>query len=90
MTEVPWPVEQLEARFMGDDIDPTYLHFKTPKGNAASILVTSGETHQQSDGRNVWHYDLGDGTITVSPSVHFVDEWHSPNPVTFKLVDKFQ
>lgn len=37
---------------------------------------------------NVWHVtENGDGTVTVSPSIHFIGHFHSPNPVRFRLVE---
>ena len=37
---------------------------------------------------NVWRIvENGDGTVTVSPSVHFVGHFHSPRPVRFRIVE---
>lgn len=89
--EVPWFDRVPEATLAWEDDDPTkgWLHFVDPKGNKHSIPVTTGPTIGTGTGfGNVWHVDIGGEQATVSPSVHYVGEWHSPNPVVFSLVDK--
>jgi hypothetical protein len=84
--EVPWFSEPPEATLRWDG-NRGYLHFTDPKGNHAAVPVTKDETVGNSFG-HVWHISIEDSTATVSPSIHYVGDWHSPNPVVFKLVDK--
>jgi hypothetical protein len=36
---------------------------------------------------NLWHIQVSGDTAVVRPSIHFIDHFHSPNPVQFRLVD---
>lgn len=90
MTEIPWFTEPPDAKLArGNHIDDdlAYLHFIGPDGERAVIWVTEGETTQRH-GQNVWHIEVAGDVATVSPSVHFVGHWHSPNPVKFRLVEE--
>lgn len=69
----PWPATPPEAKR-----DTDWLHFYGPDGQRAAVPIT---------GPKAWGItDNGDGTVTVAPSIHLVGSWHSPNPVTFRLV----
>lgn len=94
MTEVAWFSEPPEATLrwsVADEIG--HLKFIDPNGEVAIIPVTRGETHvrRSSDdrpGSPIWHIETQDDVATVSPSVHFIGKWHSPNPVQFKLMEE--
>jgi hypothetical protein len=64
-----------------------WVYFIDPKGNKHCIPVTTGESYGEAF-KNVWHIEVGGDVATVSPSVHYVGEWHTPNPVLFSIVDK--
>lgn len=80
--------------------DLGYVHWFDMNGDRAAIPVTTGEHTKltTSDGgtMNVWHIELptmaaddpNPVLLTVSPSVHFIGYWHSPNPVTFRRVEQ--
>ncbi len=91
MPETPWPNDkQFDAKIIWEnhiDEDLGFLHFQAPDGSKAVIWVTEGPTCQRH-GQNVWHVDVSGDQVTVSPSIHFIDHFHSPNPVTFRLVDE--
>ena len=77
------------SKFSHEERDDLWnLWFYSPEdGSKVAVLVTEGDDRSPWRRSNVWklkHND--DGTITVSPSIHFVGHFHSPNPVTFKLV----
>jgi hypothetical protein len=79
----PWPSEPLPAKR-----DTDWLHFYGPDGERGAIPITV-EGCRQGGQRSLQPWaivDNGDGTATVSPSIHQVGSWHSPNPVTFRLV----
>ncbi len=90
-TEVPWFSEPPEATIRWVQ-EPTlgHLWFIDPKGRKATVPVTKGETYTIGGkvGMHVWHIDIDGDTATVSPSIHYVGWWHSPNPVVLKLVDR--
>lgn len=92
MAEVPWFTEPPAAALRWDEHDDEgYLRFVGPDGDRAVIAVTHGpDRHDHELARNIWHIDVAGDVATVSPSVHFVDHWHSPNPATFRLVDDEQ
>jgi hypothetical protein len=74
--------------FPMDQMDAHYLHFVGPDNKKAVIWITRGPTTQYK-GQNVWHFDgPKDGVITVSPSVHYIGSWHSPNPVKFRITNQ--
>lgn len=87
--EVPWFTEPPEATLRWSSDKLGHLHFFDPQGNRAAVPVTRGSTYQ-SESLTVWHIDEDGSTATVSPSIHYVGAWHTPNPVQFKLVDKIQ
>lgn len=94
MTEVAWFSEPPEAMVKWSKPEELgHLHFIDPNGERAVVPVTTGPTRGPESGSEmiVWHVDMtgaiGD-IITVSPSIHFVGKWHSPNPVQFKLVEE--
>jgi hypothetical protein len=93
--EVPWFSEPPEAKLARKgckegDVIYGWLHFIDPQGNRAAVPVTLGEqTTMEFDGgpgSPIWHIDIDGDVATVSPSIHYVGAWHSPNPVQFKLV----
>ena len=87
MTEVAWFDSPPDAWLKWEpDTDMGYLHFVDPKGKNAVIHVTKGPTRAEPH-YNVWHMGIDGDIVTVSPSVHYVGEWHTPNPVQFRLVD---
>jgi hypothetical protein len=67
--------------------DHGYLHFIDPDGNKQVVWVTEGETTQTPAGRNVWHIQVNGDLAIVSPSIHYVGVFHTPNPVHFQLVE---
>jgi hypothetical protein len=87
--EIGWPNEYIGAKLYWDKDDPTWgwLHFIDPRGNRAVVPVTTGPQTERS-GSPVWHVEVTDDHAVVSPSVHYVGVWHSPNPVVFKLVEE--
>lgn len=99
-TEAPWfnkPPEAVIARegFEEGDVIYGFLHFIDPQDQKAAIPVTLGDhgelTSDSGPSSPIWHIDLpteGTDIATVSPSVHFIGHWHSPNPVQFKIIDK--
>lgn len=94
MAEVPWFTSPPEAKLSWpEDQEFGYLHFIDPNGEHAGIPVTRGpdgvrKTTDGSMGSPYWHIEIEGNVATVSPSIHFIDRWHSPNPVQFKLVDE--
>lgn len=73
----PWPSELLEAKLEGG-----WLHFYDPNGERAAVPI-----YPTPKG---WNAKVVDSTITVSPSIHQIGHWHTPNPVIFKLVDELK
>lgn len=99
-TEVPWPREPVEAKLSwqrgatrDEGSEEGFLHFYGPDGKRAVVPITR-EPHSQYifQGRtfNIWHIEVDGEIATVSPSVHYLGSWHSPNPVRFRLVDEIQ
>lgn len=98
MSEVPWFSEPPEAKLARDgvqegDVIQGFLHFIDPQGKKAVVPVTFGPTTQLRTAENlpasnVWHIDINGDEATVSPSIHYVGFWHSPNPVRFRLVEE--
>lgn len=90
--EVPWFAEPPEAilRWAEPPLDEGYLHFYEPTGGRAVVPVTRGETRESPERGPVWHVDVDEAAkiAIVSPSIHWVGYWHSPNPCTFRLVDE--
>jgi hypothetical protein len=86
MEEVAWFESPPDAQLIWElDTDMGHLHFVDPKGNKAVIHVTKGPTRAEQH-YNVWHIDIVDDVATVSPSVHYVGQWHTPNPVQFHIL----
>lgn len=96
MAETPWFTSPPDAALrwghhVRDDLG--YLHFIDPNGDRAVVWVskTVPEGGDKIAGQNVWHIDVPDETpgtlVTVTPSIHFIDYFHSPRPVQFRLVD---
>ena len=91
MTEIPWPTDKLlpaklmKVSSLRDDV--WIFRFKGPDDHLAHICVTQGQDTQIGQ-TNVWHYDISGDKITISPSIHFINHFHSPNPVTFQLVEE--
>lgn len=87
MAEKPWPSGEVKAKLAWPKKSKEgYLHFIDPGGNRAVIPVTKGETYETEERGPVWHIEVNGKQATVSPSIHFVGHFHSPNPVHFKLV----
>lgn len=88
-TEAPWPAEPMPADlYWSPDSDRGWLHFTDPRGDYAVVPVSVAEPVSTGTGLgNVWKIELpeGDGIATVSPSIHWVGAWHSPNPVRFLI-----
>lgn len=93
MPETPWPAEVVKAHYArqpaAGGIDG-YLHFVVPPHGRQAIPVTEGDDQAATSatGRNVWKIALDGDRATVSPSIHFIDHFHSPNPVSFELVEE--
>jgi hypothetical protein len=91
MPEVPWYPQPPKAHLQWLSNQTARLWFRSPEdGNKVQVAVTIGDDNAATrdglfPGENVWHLDL---KVTVSPSIHFIDHFHSPNPVEFKLVGK--
>jgi hypothetical protein len=86
--EVPWGPDPMPAMLAWpDDSDEGYLHFIDPQNNRAVVPVRKGPTTHTPERGPVWHVDTEGDIATVSPSVHYVGSWHSPNPVRFQIVD---
>ena len=95
MTEVAWFTSPPDATLAWTDRPRLgHLMFIDPNGKLAAVPVTLERTADAIRGEQysipVWHIDVDDQgrTAVVSPSIHFVGRWHSPNPVHFRLVDE--
>lgn len=95
MPETPWFSEPPLAYLVWPESegDLGHLTFIDPNGERAHILVTHGPTTQlkatnsageEVPGSNVWHVEEQGDLLVVSPSIHFIDHFHSPNPVQFR------
>lgn len=93
VSEVPWFAGPPDATLAWSEPGVLgHLHFVDPNGERTAIPVTEGsQTRFQTDdgtgGSPIWHVDVAGDSVTVSPSIHYVGRWHSPNPVRFRLVD---
>lgn len=86
MGEVPWPDAPVDAHLDWDGADG-WLHFVDPHGNRAAVPVTSGPSVQEFN--SPWHLDLcPDDLAIVSPSIHHVGFFHTPNPCRFRIVPR--
>lgn len=78
-----WPSEPIPAT-----LGPDWLHFYGPDGERAAVPISPAGGQQAGNGLPWACQDNGDGTVTVSPSIHAIGRWHSPNPAVFRLVDE--
>jgi hypothetical protein len=92
-TETPWFTEPPRATLNWTDRPKLgHIKFVDPNGDLAVFHVTENDTYDlttEPPGKHVthvWHVEVNGDIATVSPSVHFVGRWHSPNPVQFKIV----
>lgn len=91
MAEVPWPDQPMPCVLLWpQDADGEgYLHFVAPDGDYAVIPVTRGPTRNTQVRGPVWHVDDdGHEIATTSPSVHFVDHWHSPYTTRWRIISR--
>lgn len=88
--EVTWPLGAYPAWLtMDEDGYEGFLHFNNPKnGDREAIRVTLGVSYSRSNHWHVWHIEHRGTELIVSPSIHFLGYFHSPNPVTFRLISK--
>lgn len=91
--EVAWPTTTPSARLVWDWWGVVgRLEFISPKtGRKVDVIVTTGDDQWLDQitiklGEHAWHIDLDGSDAVVRPSIHFVGHFHSPNPVSFKLV----
>lgn len=90
--EVPWfpgrsgPLPA--ALFWLDDSEVGHLHFLGPKGDYGTIPVTEGPTRDDGWPGPVWHIDLDGDEATVTPSIHFKGEWHSPYTTHWRIIGR--
>lgn len=92
MAEAPWFDRVTEAKLTVPGPDSNnlgHLRFYDPNGRNAVIPVSYGDTESETARchTNVWHIEVTGDLITVSPSIHFIGHFHSPNPVQFRLVE---
>lgn len=93
MSETPWPAGVVHAylHWPVERAPLGELWFIDPNGERAVIHVDTKATDEgYQDSRikqNVWRItELDDGTVRVSPSIHYIGRFHSPRPVRFRLV----
>ena len=87
--EVPWFGEPPDAALYWSSEYLGHLHFIDPQGKKAVVPVTkSSACHDER--MSIWHIDVDGDIATVSPSVHYIGRWHTPNPVQFKLVSSIE
>lgn len=92
--EVPWYSSPPDAKihWVGSDGKIGFLYFKSPKdGSNECIPITIGPSTGRSEGQPhpVWHIDrfMTKDIATVSPSIHGIGRFHSPNPVQFHITE---
>lgn len=89
--EVPWGPEPVPARLEASTLHGLgtpclRLHFTNPKtGDLVNIAIAPRET-PSTPFEHIWRYALEGSDLVVSPSVHFVGQFHSGNPARFRLV----
>lgn len=88
--EVPWYTSPPDATLHWDaEATEGFLYFKSPKtGRNHAIPVTKGVSLDRTGGRGpIWHIEpmMHNKIATVSPSIHAIGEFHSPNPVQFHI-----
>lgn len=83
----PWP-DQINAMIQSHEADHDTLWFQDPEDmdRQVGIPATTGP-HSDIVGSPVWHYEIKGDYIIVSPSIHFIGYFHSPNPAIFNKVD---
>lgn len=89
MGEVAWPDGPYPAWLnMDGDNYEGFLYFKDPgTGDNNCVRVTLGPSYSRTTW-HVWHIEHNGPNVIVSPSIHYVNYFHTPNPVTFHLVSK--
>lgn len=90
MDEVPWPPGPYPAWLdMEKDTHEGFLYFKEPGTGANNcIRVTLGITYS-TPSAHIWHMEWNGGReVIISPSIHYVGHFHTPNPVTFRLISR--
>lgn len=89
--EAPWYTSPPDAWIHWDEEATIgFLYFKSPKdGSNECVPVTTGDAQGRSEQRHspVWHIEpmMYGGIATVSPSIHGIGRFHSPNPVQFRI-----
>jgi hypothetical protein len=80
------PLHQTVAEFARNGRRSTLrLRFTNPKTlKLVDVAVTTGEA-VSTEAEHVWHLELQGDIATVSPSIHYVGQFHSGNPATFKI-----
>lgn len=87
--EVTWAEGPHECRLDWNEGILGTLFFINPKdGSEDHITVITGASYSTAN-CHVWHVELQGEKVIVSPSIHFIGHFHSPNPVEFKLVESF-
>lgn len=86
-TEVPWPTEENQPCWMTrtDHGRYWYLWFRNPRTGGRSIIPVAESGSWERDEEPVWHAEVVGKLIKVSPSIHALGDFHSPNPVYFRL-----
>ena len=92
MAEVAWPSDEQVAvvHVDGQHADLMLLWFLSPEtGLRVAVPVAYGNAADKTAKykTNVWDITIDGEVATVSPSIHFIGHFHSPNPVQFRLVD---
>jgi hypothetical protein len=93
-TEVPFP-QPMDALYEPPSTRGGYrfgwLTFVDPKhGHRASLPVTDGESFDHPDLGPVWHITVAadERSAETTPSVHWPEQWHTPNPARWRIVDE--
>jgi hypothetical protein len=97
-TEMPWPHANDGWLNWDGGAKPEdgSFWFRDPAGQLCRISVNPNETRadmwevagEQRVKQHVWHAQVNGEWVTISPSIHFIGTFHTPNPVTFRLVEK--
>ena len=89
MSEIPWPTEQNQPCWLirsGGDYRWWYLYFRNPKTGGRAVIPVSEMASSEVVGLGpVWQATIVGRLVKVSPSIHAVGDFHSPNPVYFRL-----
>jgi hypothetical protein len=86
-SEVPWFTEPPLATLTWGKDGLGHLRFVDPKGDKAVVLVTKDRPFSDEN-KHVWHIHIAGSRATVSPSIHFIGRWHTPNPAIFLLAQQ--